>query len=381
MTEPALKADFYLGQSFTGKQLEELLKVQEQLVNLNLTRMPVTDAEGKLIGQFKNLERLNLNQTSVSGNILSSFKELKNLKSLSLAGTVVETNSLGALDGLPSLARVFLWNTKVLAEDIAGLQKQYPSIAWDIGSQPREVLRLTPPILVNENFILGENEFIQLKHNLPGSQIRYTLDGSDPDSVTGRVYKDPVPITRHTQLKTRTYKDGWYGSPLVQYYFFKKGFRPSRIEIINPPNKDYKGEGSATLIDNKKGPADNFRDIAWLAYREKPLECLFEMDPAAPVTMFTLSYTENYYSYILPPASIELWTGNDPAHLKLVERRVPRQPKEKEAPGIVKGIEFKIPPGSGRYYRLIAQPVAKVPKWISKKAEKGWLFVDEVIFN
>jgi uncharacterized membrane protein len=381
LTEPALQADFYLGQSFTAKQLEELLKVKEQLVVLNLARMPVTDAEGKLIGQFKNLEKLNLNQTAVSGNILSSFKELKNLKSLSLAGTTVEASSLKALDGLASLTQVFLWNTKVRAEEIAGLQKQTPTITWDIGYQPHEIIRLTPPILVNESFLLGENELLRLKHNLPGAQIRYTLDGSDPDSVAGMIYKAPVPISKYTQVKTRSYKEGWYGSPITQYYFFKKGFQPISAELINPPNKDYKGEGSATLIDNKKGPSDNQRDIAWVAFREKPLEAVFELDAAAAVKTFTLSYYDNYGSYIFPPASIELWAGNDRAHLKLLHRVAPRQPQEKDPSGIVKGIEFAVPPGSGRYYKLIAQPVARVPKWISKKPDKGWLFVDEVIFN
>src|SRR5258706_4047899 len=156
--------------------------------------MPVTDAEGKLIGQFKNLEKLNRNQNAVSGNILSSFKELKNLKSLSLTGTAVEARALKDLDGLPSLTQVIVWNTMVRAEEIVGLQKQTPTITWDIGYQPHEIIRLRPPILVNESFLLGENELVRLKHNLPGAQIRYTLDGSDTDSVTGMIYKSPVPI-------------------------------------------------------------------------------------------------------------------------------------------------------------------------------------------
>jgi hypothetical protein len=381
LTEPALQADFYLGKSFTARQLEELLTVKEQLVVLNLAKMPVTDGEGKLIGQFKNLEKLNLNQTSISGDILSALKELKNLKSLSLAGTAVEANSLKTLDGLPSLTQVFLWNTKVRAEEIAGLQKQFPTITWDIGYQPHETMRLTPPILVNESFLLSENELIKLKHNLPGARIRYTQDGSDPDSIGGIVYEAPFSISKYTQVKTRTYKEGWYGSPTAQYYFFKQGFRPVGAELINPPHKDYKGEGVATLIDDKKGPSDNMRDVAWLAFREKPLEAVFEMDAAAPVKTFTLSYNENYGSYIFPPASLELWTGNDRTHWNLLQRVVPRQPRDKEPSGMVKGIEIKVPPGSGRYYKLIARPVAKVPSWLSKKPEKGWLFVDEVIFN
>ena len=184
--------------------------------------MPVTEADGNLISQFKNLEKLNLNQTPISGTILSSFKDLKNLKSLSLAGTAVDRNSLNVLDGLASLTQVFLWNTKVHVEEVASLQKQFPSITWDIGYQPNEIVKLTPPILVNESFLLGENEFIQLKHNLPGAQIRYTLDGSDPDSVAGMVYKEPVSISKYTATKNKDVQRRMVWKPVDSILFIQE---------------------------------------------------------------------------------------------------------------------------------------------------------------
>ena len=40
---PALQADFFVREKFDKKKLEELLKVKEQLVVLNLGNMPVND--------------------------------------------------------------------------------------------------------------------------------------------------------------------------------------------------------------------------------------------------------------------------------------------------------------------------------------------------
>jgi hypothetical protein len=245
----------------------------------------------------------------------------------------------------------------------------------------KETLRLTPPLLVNESLLIGDNEFINLKHNLPGTQIRYTMDGKEPDSASGAIYNGPVSLTGYTLLKTKAFKQGWYGSPGVQFYFFKKGIQPENATLLNPPNKDFKGEGPVTLINNKKGTADNFRDAAWLGYREQPLAAVFQLQPGTTINRVTVSYCENAYSFIFPPVSVELWAGNDLANMKLAQRLAPRQPDEK-GPVCVKGIELKIPPTTARYYKIIAKPVPRVPVWVSKKKpEKGWVLVDEVIFN
>jgi hypothetical protein len=45
-------------------------------------------------------------------------------------------------------------------------------------------------MLVNEKFVLTEQTPITFKHPLKGVTIRYTLDGSMPDSTTSAIYQN-----------------------------------------------------------------------------------------------------------------------------------------------------------------------------------------------
>ena len=64
-------------------------------------------------------------------------------------------------------------------------ESDFGQIAFDRGFLPDsgEVLQLTPPILGNESFVVIEDEPIYLESLLPGVAVRYTLDGSEPDSL------------------------------------------------------------------------------------------------------------------------------------------------------------------------------------------------------
>ena len=63
IASPALGVEFFSAQSYTPGQLKELLAIKEQIVSLNLNRMPVKDEELKTISQFNNLRKLNLSFT------------------------------------------------------------------------------------------------------------------------------------------------------------------------------------------------------------------------------------------------------------------------------------------------------------------------------
>ena len=102
---PALQVDFFVKKSFEVKALEELKKIENQLVVLNLSKMPVTDKDLSIIKSFKNLERLNLNFSSIQGDGIKELVSLKKLKSISLSGTAVNVNHVGALLTLTGTSR------------------------------------------------------------------------------------------------------------------------------------------------------------------------------------------------------------------------------------------------------------------------------------
>ena len=381
---PALQADFFVKEKFDRKKLEELLKVKEQLVVLNLGNMPVTDADMKTINQFYNLEKLILNNSLITNNGLNEIKKLKSLRTLSLAGTKIDKNTAQYFSQADSLKEIFIWNTGISKTEAEELQKQNKKIRFDRGYIPdeNEILTLTPPIVKNEEFILNPNEKIELKQQIAGTTIRYTTDGTDPDSTTSAIYNNPVPIDGFTMIKARSVKAGWYSSPVASFSFFKKGIKPSNAELINQPNEKYKGDGAVTLIDSKKGLAESFNDPAWLGFREKPFEAFFYFDTAQTINSISVSYNKNVQSFLMPPAEIEVWGGNEKSKLKLLKKITPVQPTKDEQYTVrIDGIKIDIPSSAYKCYKIVAKNVSKLPSWHPGKGDKAWIFIDEIFFN
>jgi uncharacterized membrane protein len=381
--EPAVQADFYLRETFQNKYLEELVEVKDQLIAVNLSNMPVKDADLATIARFNNLEVLYLNNTDIKGDGLQGLTTLKKLRSLSLSGTRISTETLGHLASSTSLNEVFVWNTGVTSEDVTELSKKFPNIRWNIGYIPdeSEVLKLNVPLLKSDNRVLEADQKIVLKHNLPGTVVRYTIDGTEPDSVKSTVYQDPINIEKAFLLKTKAYKGGWLSSDAAEFFMFKKGFTPKNFDLLTKPEDIYPGDGPATLINGQKGIPDFYRHPAWMGFRYSDLIATFVFDDSnPPVKSITLSYAKNVNAMCMPPQEMQVWAGNEPEKLTLIAKTNPVQPKGYD-PVRIEGATVDLPSTGFKYYKLVAKPLAKLPAFRNKKKDKGWLMVDEIFFN
>lgn len=379
---PALEAEFFVSKKFDKKSLENLSKVSQQLVVLSLAKMPVKDEDIALIAKFPNLEKLNLNQTDITGNTLDQLAACKHLSSIALAGTKITKEQFKKLANLPALAEVFVWNTALDSLAIKELATQYPKITINRGfvENPDEILKLNAPTLVNEDFILKKNVPVELKHTLKNVQIHYTLDGTDPDSTTQTIYEKPLFIDNYTRIKAMATKDGWRASDRVSYTFFKSGVSADTAILLTPPNPKYTGKGGQVLIDLKKGPVDNFQDASWLGYRENEFVGLMMFKNPVLLSSITISYLQKIDSFIMPPAEIEVWGGSSETDLRKLQKILPQQPdKMKERANL--GIIVPIKAGNYKVIKIIARPVKKLPKWHPSKGQPAWFFTDEILFN
>jgi hypothetical protein len=376
---PALRADFFVKESFTVTALEGLKKVNDQLVELNLARMPVTDDQLSLIGKFRNLEKLNLNFTKVSGD-LTPLKSLTHLRSLSLSGTRVTAQSVAAVLTLPELKELFIWNTPVSDSDQLSLSKDYPnvSIVWKTSYDDRPT-RLSMPSVGNED-VLRRDEPLLLKHPMPGVTIRYTLDGTDPDSVNGQTFNSPIQITGTTNVKAYAIKEGWLPSQTYEMICFTQGLKPTETKLLTKPDPQYPGEGAQSLTDGRKGNADVFKEPSWLGFRDNPFEASFDFGNSGTVNSITISYGKNTGGYIFPPKEVEVWGGSEREKISLIKTIKVQQPVSNQ-PVKVEALIIPLPNSTFAYYKIVCRPVAKLPAWHSGKGDKGWFFVDEVFFN
>ncbi len=377
---PALSVSFFNSHLFQAGQLKELDKVKKQIVTLDLAKMPLQDEDLKSISEFENLRRLNLSFTGITGASLPELKKLKFLKSLSLSGTQVNAKDLEQLKSFSGLKTVYTWNTPIVAADIEKLQLQVKNIRFETGFRGDTIiLKLSPPVLLNEEGFITEAVPLKLKHYIQGTTIRYTLDGSEPDSISSPVFKGDEKINSNMEIKAKAYKPGWISSDLMEASFYKNTYTPDTVIYLTRPNEKYKDDAGKLLIDHKRGESD-FRFGNWVAFRENRMECVLRFETSTPVQSITLSTLVDAGSYIMPAASIEIWGGDDLKNMKRLGRLVPKQPVKIQG-SAKKGFECKFDSTDVKYIKIIGNPVAKLPAWHPGKGDKAWLFVDEVLVN
>lgn len=379
---PAIDVSVFGRQTFQLEFLTELKQIKDQVVSLNLAYLPINDEAIGFIGQLTNLEQLNLNFTDITGNTLMSLAACTNLTSLSLSGTQVGANILPVISALPALREVFLWNTELKEKEIKELQKKIPNVnvveGYQLGSEGP--LRLNPPDLLNEKEVIAKGEKIELIHRLKNVDIRYTTDGSEPDSLSSSTYTGPLQFDSFGTLKVKSYKEGWLSSEPRSYTFFIKGLEAENVELLIPPNKKYKGKGAITLTDLKKGKATNISAPTWVGYKDNPFTALVDFGEQPPsVNEVVLSYALNMDQYIMAPTSVEVWGGNEKESLTMIKKATPPQ-AEKMGSNAVEAEKISLGGSGFRYYKVVARPIRKLPNWHRGQGDRGWVFVDELFF-
>ncbi len=377
---PALTVTFFSASQFHPAQLKELLDLKEQVVSLNVNKMPLVDEDLKTIAQFTNLLHLNLSFTNISGAALAEIEKLKNLKSLSLSGTAVQAAHLRPLANLPRLQQLYLWNTGVQGGEMASVEQQLKGVSVESGFKGDTItIALNAPLIENEEQVMIQPVPLQLKHYINGVTIRYTTDGSEPDSLRSPVYKEGVLIDKSMTVKAKAFKPGWISSNVAERSFFKAGFQPDSVQLIHAPSPQYKGDGGATLADQQKGD-QNFRSGKWLGYKGEPMEALFYLNKPATISSITVSNLVDIGAYIMPPQQVEVWGGQQAGNLKLLKQFAPQQPA-KQRPGFMTSYELRFAPAEVKVLKVVVKPVMQLPSWHQGKGEKAWIFVDEVFIN
>lgn len=383
---PALEAAFFIQKAFDPQKVAALEKVKGQLVRLNLSKMPIMDKDLQALLPFGKLEVLILNYTAISDAGLSTLKKLPALKSLGLAGTKVTARSAAVLSSYPALKEVFLWNTQVTSQEVEQLQKKYPRIRWNYGftPSPEDVLALSPPLFENGKPVLAALDSIYLKTAIPGAVIRYTLDGTIPDSANGKIYRSPILFSDIVTVKARAFKKGWLASETAEMTVYKQGKKPERVELRTAPNPEYAAKPDV-LVNAELGNITQFRSGQWMGYKDRPMEAIFHFSPknAPELRSVAVSYGVNVGSYIVPPVSMEIWGGNRQEDMQLLvnasfDAFTVQDLADQESRGKV--LRF---PKSAQYpmYKLVVRNVTRLPDFHPGKGTPGWFFIDEVFFN
>ncbi len=377
-----IEVNFFQGTFYKIEQLKNLEKIKDKIVSLNMQGMPITKEDLSIIVQFTHLKKLNLNYTNIKMGDLEAVKSISSLTNLSICGIEVNQNSLKTLLDKAPFTEVHIWTNHSSEKEFQQLSASNKKVKIIIGDNlDAEIIKLTSPIIDQDSSIIVTSLDVVVKHFLKGTVVRYTTDGSDPDSLSSPVYSKKLRFTKNTILKTKAFKPGWISSDMVQKTFYKSDIHPDTIYFVTNPDKKYPGTGAKTLTDYELGE-QNFSNGKWLAYRDTTMKFVIGFKQARPLQEAHFNAFVDNGSYIFPILSIMIEGSNDGKQFKkLNEAKFPSL-KETEVVRENKSFSCSIPAGAAyKYYRFTLLNLKKLPKWHPGKGTPAWIFVDELFLN
>lgn len=366
----------YLDADFDGKALDALLDLNKQIVELDLSYVDLKDEMTTSFGKFVNLEKLRLDNTGITDQTLERLQNLKNLKVLNIHNTAVSDAGLENLLLSVVPERIFIWETEVDKTRAAELADQFQTeISTGVFEGFIEKAALKAPLMLTEETLFIDTLSVELGVEMKGAVIRYTLDGTVPDS-TSNVYKVPLKIDKDARIRARAYKNDWYPSEELQKNFYKIRHRVNSYSIVEEPEIRY--PGSSKLFDLKEGSLA-FKDGRWTGFLGYDLNTTVDLGSEKRIDKISINCLENVGNWIMLPTGLELYASSqeDKGFQKVGEMRIKREDGNNIP--FVKRYTLDIPETTGRFFKIIVRNPGVLPSWHDGAGQASWIFVDEII--
>ena len=125
--------------SLTDSQLALLEPLSEQIVWLKLTGTRITDQAANTLIQLKNLQKLHLENTTISDATLQKIKDLPRLMYLNLVGTKITDQGLKELAAAKKLTSLHLWKTNVTEAGVSALKQANAALEITTGITEQQI--------------------------------------------------------------------------------------------------------------------------------------------------------------------------------------------------------------------------------------------------
>jgi len=253
-------------------------------------------------------------------------------------------------------------------------RKNYPDFLNRLSSHER--------FLKEFNYSKGNNDITgntmlrnlqyELKTELPGATIRYTLDGTYP-SLKSTVYIKPLALMDLLDLKALCFNNGVPYGRVFEQHFSKSLATGKPVTIKNMPSGNYSVD-KQVLVNGLEGTY-LYNTGEWLGFSGNDLEAVVDLGALNKVTEIGIGLLKYHWQKMWAPDKLTFEVSEDGKNYQQVYKQT-----EFPVEGINR-IKQKINPVNARYVRIIAVNKGIIPKGEYGAGGKAWLMVDEIIVN
>ncbi|KEZ92987.1 beta-N-acetylhexosaminidase [Nonlabens ulvanivorans] len=217
---------------------------------------------------------------------------------------------------------------------------------------------------------LNENQAYELSTKTIGKEIRFTTDGSEPDS-SSTVYEAPIPFTADMTLKAQVFDDDEpLGRLFTQEFLYHKGVGAT-ISINKEPHKSYPGSGANGLVNGIKGSDSRYGDSEWLGFWGEDLKIRVDFEQEFGVNEIELRFYHAPGQWIYAPNDLKISSDPHAPFSKI-------KPVSKSGNFYNYKIDLKV---ASSAFILLVPNYGTIPDGHQGAGNKAWTFIDEIIIK
>ncbi len=257
-----------------------------------------------------------------------------------------------------------------------------PNQTWGTGEGNIPVSSITDQLITPVPYIVkGKRTFtdtttIALGSITPGSEIFYTIDGSDPSGKSMK-YETPFTLDKTTTLKVIAVKQGMPDSRTIKSEFNKIPVG-RKITLNTRYVERYSAGGDLALIDFIRG-STNFRTGAWQGYQGDNLDAVIDLGSIQLIGKVETGFLQDAGAWIFFPEKVDYYVSNDGKnfqHTGTVNNDVSQKDMEVQIKNFDMNFATK-----ARYIKVVAKNIGVCPEWHWGAGQKAWIFADEIMIK
>lgn len=132
----AVSVNVYKAPVYDPKQVTNLKPIAQNIVQMDVSGLPIGTEEVGLMASCSNLEWLEIDQTPITDAEVDTLKVLSKLSLLKIYGTRISDQSLAVFERMDALRKLFIWDTEIGPETLADFQKEHTNLHLEMGIDP-----------------------------------------------------------------------------------------------------------------------------------------------------------------------------------------------------------------------------------------------------
>jgi hypothetical protein len=247
------------------------------------------------------------------------------------------------------------------------------------------------PIIEPHRSLFANKIMIELNDYNESTQIKYTLDGTDPENDSEK-YIGPFVMDESFILKAAVFGEDLESSDIIQKEFRKtivydpgdpflemNGNVYPSIAENDKYHSNYTGGGKLALIDGNFGNTD-FRDPYWQGYQSNDCDVVIDCGKTIEINNIAANFLENQGSWIFLPQKIAVSfseNGKDFSEEYIIYKSDVAENDETK----IKSFGKKFQNINARYIHFLADNIGNCPPYHKGSGNPAFIFIDEIIIE